>query len=188
MRWEVTTAPASEPVALADIEAELEIPDAFADSKLTMKIEAARQDVEEFLNRALITQTITLTLDNWPKKETIVLPRIPFGAITSFNYLDTGGSSTGLVAGTDYRITSNGQEARIIPINSWPSLVSDRNERVTIVYTAGYGSSAGDVPDAIRTALLLHIGWQFSYGQISEELWRKMCKRFIHFYDWSVND
>ena len=59
----VTTAPSVEPLALADVKSYLRISGSGEDTLLNTMIEAVRVFCEEFTGRALITQTITMTLD-----------------------------------------------------------------------------------------------------------------------------
>ena len=41
---------------------------------------------------------------------------------------------------------------------TWPTLLSNQRDVITVTYTVGYGDSASDVPEAIKAAMLLIIG------------------------------
>lgn len=60
------TPPAVEPLSLADAKAQLKVDADYEDSLIDTKISAVRVEIENFLNRALVTQTWTLTLDEFP--------------------------------------------------------------------------------------------------------------------------
>ena len=59
----VTTAPSVEPLGLAEVKSYLRLTGSTEDTLLRTFIQAARQFCEDFTGRALITQTLTLTLD-----------------------------------------------------------------------------------------------------------------------------
>lgn len=183
----ISSAPAAEPVTLAEAQASLEIASGFADDKLSDAIVAAREDVEIYLNRALINQELTMTLNHWPYEQTIYLPKSPVQSVTSLTYIDSSGVNQTLVEDTDYRVIINGDKARITPINGWPVL-GDRIDSITIVYAAGYGVSGTSVPASIRNAILMHVDWQFSKGEITDMNWKKMCDRYITYFDWHTNE
>lgn len=185
----VSSAPGAEPVLLADVLESLEVASGFADDKITAMIEAARQDVERYTTRALITQTLTMYLDKFPGYETIYLPYAPVQSVTSVKYYDTSGSQQTLVADTDYFVTTTGNHARIEPSDSgWPSVDTEKNERIEVIYVAGYGASGANVPGALKQAILMHIDWQYSKGMIDDDLWKKMCDSYIAYFDWNKNE
>ncbi|MCP4992861.1 MAG: hypothetical protein GY934_03600, partial [Gammaproteobacteria bacterium] len=50
------TAPATEPLSLADVKTRLSIGDGFDDADITAYIQAAREQAESFMGQAIITQ------------------------------------------------------------------------------------------------------------------------------------
>jgi uncharacterized phiE125 gp8 family phage protein len=131
-----------------------------ADPELVAWITAARQYVETFTHRALITQTWDLKLDGFPSED-IWIPRSPLVSVTSVSYVDTAGV-TQTWAATNYSVEAPaGPEAgpgRVIPNYgvSYPSTYGVPN-CVTVRFVAGYGAAAA-VPAGIKAAMKLMIG------------------------------
>src|SRR6056297_1251412 len=116
-------------------------------------IEMARRTVEKYTRRAIINQTLKLTLCRFPLGNApIELPRPPLSSVTSVAYIDYQGNSQTLVDGTDYQTVLNSSPGRITPeVNeTWPTTESSREEAVTVTYVAGYGASRDSVPEDIR--------------------------------------
>ena len=78
---DVITQPLTEPVSLAEVQRHLRIDVDTETPSLEVMLVAARQKVEAFLRRALISQTIQLTLDWGPAW--VELPRPPLQSVTS---------------------------------------------------------------------------------------------------------
>lgn len=156
MAYKIVTAPAVEPVTLTEAKSHLRISGYDNHAELAIFIASAREHTERLLNRALITQTIDLYLDAFPEK--IELPLSPVQSVTSINYTDVDGA-TQLLASSGYTVTVAAEPAYIIPSygNSWPDSRAVP-EAVVVRYVAGYGAAETDVPDSIRSAILLLVG------------------------------
>ncbi len=150
----VKTAPAIEPIFSDDAAVEALIP-------------SVRQQVEAYLRRALITQTLELHLDAFrdPYAATgqyqfshanreIYLPRPPLQSVTAIRYRTLAGDEKTLDS-DQYRVDTRSEPGRVYPLIAvgWPTDL-DTHGAVTIEYVAGYGGSDGDVPDVIREAIL----------------------------------
>ena len=133
--------------------------DTTEDDLLTALITAARQQVEAITQRALITQTWDLFLDEFPdydeRKPYIALPFGNLQSVTSVAYTDSDGTVTTMDVTDDYLVNANSEPGRIcLPYGaSWPSFTAHPVNPIAIRYTAGYGATAASVPAAIRTAL-----------------------------------
>ncbi len=155
IRVDVTTPPASEPVVLADMRAHSRIDavDTAQDDVLTLCIQAARAHIENSTGRAMLTQTIRQTLDEFPPcGEPIVLMRSPVQSITSVTYTDTNGT-TQTMSPSDY-VTSIGQgisQVGLAGVNQWPA-ARIQPGAVQVTFVAGY-ASAGLVPADLRAAI-----------------------------------
>jgi uncharacterized phiE125 gp8 family phage protein len=164
MGIDVTTAPSEEPVSLAEARLHLGIHSSLTadDSMITTLIKVARQSVENYLNRAICTQTITLKIDNFPAF--INLPRLPVQSITSITYIDEDGVAS---AFTDYLANLSGVYSNIIEPAygySWPS-TRYVSGAVTVVYVAGWGNpsdSPDPIPMPIKQAILLMLGSMYA--------------------------
>lgn len=157
------TPPTSEPLTLDEAKDHLRLdPDAHdEDAYLDALIETARHDVEAHTDRALVTQTWTLKLDDFPRWDQIELPRAPLQSVTSIQYVGIDGTLTTLDASAYTVNAPAGPRARpgVISLaydSEWPVPRAQR-DAVTITFVAGYGAAA-DVPRPIKQAMLLLIG------------------------------
>lgn len=178
--WRTTTPPAVEPISLSDLKAALGIPsgDTSQDATLTAGITTARELIEAYTNRALITQTITMQLDTFPgeraseewwdgirtgsinhlsrdRSSPLLLPRPRLISVTTLTWIDPTGASH-VVDPTEYLVDTLSEPGRIIPTGAWPG-GSRTRLGASIVYQAGYGPNASDVPRPIVQAIISHI-------------------------------
>lgn len=123
------------------------------DPMLNMLITAARQHVETYLKRKLITQTLDLYLDQFPCW-TINLP--PLQSVTAITYFDSNGVEQTL-ASDQYLVDSTTQPARITPAFGlvWP-VTQWRNNAVKVRFVAGYGAASA-VPACVKNWMLIRI-------------------------------
>lgn len=154
--WKVTTAPAEEPVSLVEAKLHLRVDHDAENSLITSLITAARQWCEDYERRAYITQSITAKMQRFGKQ--IILPRPVLQTVTSVKYIDTGGDEQTLDAGV-YDVDTYREPGRITLAHnqSWPALRGDING-VEVIYVAGYGDAATDVPARTRAAIKLLVG------------------------------
>ena len=153
-----TTAPAVEPITLSEAKAHLRVDTSTDDTLITGYITTAREWIEDYIDRALITQRLVMTLDTFP--EEIELPRPPMiasGTATAVTVTFVTGEAggTAVLATTDYRVDRDSTPGiiRNTYAGSWPSHLIDKNS-VTVSWWAGYGSAA-DVPQRAKTAMLM---------------------------------
>ena len=160
MSLSLTGGPATEPVTLAELKAQMKVNYAAEDTRLTeMVIPTARQLAEAHTGRAFITQTWVLTLRGFGV-EPILIPRPPLVSITSVRYVDAhGATQTWTKGATGYQLDQpTGAFARFATLQpaygvSWPT-TRDIPGAVTITFEAGYGAAAA-VPQGIKDAILL---------------------------------
>lgn len=152
----VTTDPAIEPVTLTEAKAHLVVEHNLDDTLITTLITTAREYVETYTRRSLITRELTAKYDFFPPWFEIL--NSPLLSITSINYLDTDGNNT-LLASSNYDEDTNSTPARVTQAHgaTWPSTRTGVPNVVTIVYQAGYGPAASDVPNPIKHAILMYI-------------------------------
>jgi uncharacterized phiE125 gp8 family phage protein len=150
--YSVTTAPATEPVTAAEAKTHMRITSSADDTYITGLITAARQWCEWYQGRSYIEQIITMYLDTFPS--TIYLPQPPAMSVTTLKYYNTAGTLTTLTVTTDYVVDVISQPARIYPAytTSWPSY-RDIPNAVQVVYKAGYGADATNVPTPVKHAI-----------------------------------
>jgi uncharacterized phiE125 gp8 family phage protein len=157
MGLKVVTPPEVEPVTLAEAKAHLRLDTGTDDAYVTALITAARERVELFLRRALLTQTLEYTIDGFPSGE-IDLPRPPLQSIEWIKYVDTAGILRTLPTADYMSDVSSNEIARIALAwnRFWPITRCSINA-VVIRFVAGYGDSTEDIPQAIRHGILIEI-------------------------------
>jgi uncharacterized phiE125 gp8 family phage protein len=174
MKHVVTTAPASEPVTLAEMRAHLGITEATEtarDTIITGRIKTARTWAEEFTRRPFITQTITGYDRDWPcdaEHSYYIRLKMPFASVTSVKYDDTDGVQQTL--DTDL-YTVDTVEGCIVPAygESWPD-AREHNNSIQVVYVAGYGAASA-VPEPIKEAIKFIVGqWEAFQSSIEGNL------------------
>lgn len=168
------TPPANLPVDESRVQQQLGLYDDHGE-QIRELVEAAVVRAETYLGRALITQTLLLTLDEFPSGH-IVLPRPRLQAVAEIRYLDGEGVQQTLDEAL-YRVSSSREPAIITPAygESWPS-TRPVIEAIEIEYTAGYGDTGSAVPANIRHAITMMVGEWMEFregmvvGTIAEEI------------------
>lgn len=163
------TPPAAEPVALADVKAELrlEIPD--EDSLLARMVTAARLHVETVTRRVLVTQSWRIFLDVWPPLTryaepdvrvlrrprrpavAVELPIVPIRAVQAVTVYDAEGNAS-LVDPSQYVLDRVRVPALFLASAGLASRSIAPNG-IEIDVLAGYGDPP-DVPAPIREAII----------------------------------
>lgn len=180
-----TVDPVVEPITLDEAKTQLEIDSSWRDVFITALITASRMWCENWTRRSFITQTWTLTLDEFPSVSDVVLPigseryleafsgyrrgiiyldRAPLQAVQSIKYTDQAGNTGITLDPSVYQVEAgSGCEARVQPsyAMSWPP-TRIQMETVQIIYTAGYGDAEANVPQPIKQAMLLQLATFFS--------------------------
>ena len=125
------------------------------ETTLTDMIQAARENIEDYLGRAILTQTWEMYLDEFPDDDYIVLPFGNLQSVDLFQYVDSDDNTTILTEDTDYLVERNGDGyGRIVlPYDIvWPTATLNTSNPITIRFTCGW-SSTDDVPEAIKNAM-----------------------------------
>lgn len=161
------TPPTAEPITRAELKKHCEIlsTDTAHDSYLDALIFAARQSVETYTGRQLVTATFDFFLDRLPVGVSpLHIPRPPLQSVSSVKYLDGDGVEQ-TWSSANYRVSTSHSPGRVTPEYGqvWPAnrLVSDA---VTVRFVAGYGTPA-DVPDGLKQALKLLAGHWFAHRE-----------------------
>lgn len=153
-KWKVSTAPASEPISLTEAKLYLRVDTTADDALITALITAARETVERYTSRALVTQTITQVLDCFPGFG-FRLAVHPVASITSISYKDANGDTQTLASSIYMLDNYEMPNAVVLKANQQFPSTYDETNAVTVVYVAG--ESAGNVPKAILQAMYLTI-------------------------------
>lgn len=158
-RIKITTAPATEPVTATEAKLHCRVDHSTEDAVFTRLIEVARLQCEAISKRSFITRTYTAYLDCWPGG-LIELPYPPLLGITSIKYYDNAGGAAVTINASNYVVDAISEPGRVALKTgvNWPSVTLREINGVEIIYTAGYGADAADVPDQYKQAMLLLIG------------------------------
>jgi len=164
-RIRVVTGPTVEPVTVDEVKTLTHVSHSVEDDLILRWIKTARQLAEGYQWRAYITQTLELSFDGFPSMP-IEIPRSPLQSVTSIKYTDYLGTETTLyeAGNTDmFLVDTEGEPGRIdLAYNQvWPSVTLRTLSPVQIVFVAGYGDSADDVPDQVKDAILMYCGWRY---------------------------
>jgi uncharacterized phiE125 gp8 family phage protein len=145
------TPPANEPLEVSDIKSWLRVDGTDEDSLLQVSLEAARDKVESFLKRRLITQDWTVCFDKFASVLTI--PLAPVQSVLEIRHRDLAGEWQTLDPAAWEAVTGS-EPAAVCPVwgDTWPGCWP-RPGAVEVDVRIGYGNNGSDVPPSILTAI-----------------------------------
>jgi uncharacterized phiE125 gp8 family phage protein len=166
------TAPAVEPVTLAEAKAHCRIDSTADDAYVASLITAAREWCEQYLDRTLVHTQWVMRFDTFPPDGThdIELPRPPMAlagtatAVALTFTFENGTTSTYSTA--SYRVDRHSTPGTVKTLygQTWPPHLQDDNA-ISVTWWGGYGASGTDVPAAIRHAILMLVShWYETRG------------------------
>lgn len=159
----VVTPPAAEPVDLTRAKANLRVAHTADDALITGWITAARELTESHTGRRWVTQTLKLTLPEWPAADRpeIGLPVRPVSAVNAVRYYDVAGTLRTLdAAGWQTWLDHGPPLVAPAPAAVWPTTQTDRLAAVEIEFVAGYGAAAA-VPEGAKAAIQLCLAYWY---------------------------
>lgn len=156
MAIEVTIQPAVEPVTQAEAKDHLRVRHNDDDSYINALIRVARSSVEILTQRSLISRTLKLWADNFPRSRVLELEGAPIQAVSSVKYMIDDVETT--LSTAIYTVDTKSSPGRIVLNDGeiWP-VVDYVPNAVRVTYTAGYGG-ASDVPQDLKHAILMMVG------------------------------
>lgn len=161
MALSLITPPATEPLTLAEANAQLRIDGQSGDQALVWRlIRSARERAEVATQRALITQVWDLVLDQFPCDSWIEIPRPPLVSVSYVHYVDMAGATQTWAASNYIVEAPAGPRCRRGRLSLkfagiWP-ITLPQAASVTIRFSAGYGTAA-QVPSLLKTAMLMDL-------------------------------
>ncbi len=171
----VIVEPPVEPITLAETKLHLSVDHDLRDDEIGAFIQAAREHVEKYCLRSIVTQTRETSFDCFTGN--LELPYGPVQEIVSVSYADAVGSTTALTT-DDYQAFLNRSVPVVTPPygSAWPTAVGTLDV-VTVRYVAGYAPVAGSptdyrtsVPSALKTAMKLLVGNWFKNKEATAEV------------------
>lgn len=164
--YRVTTEPTAEPITLDEFKDALRVSGCDFDTELTQLLKQCRMQVEMDSMRKLVTQTVTLYMDEFPAEDEIEFRLAPISAVVSVKYYDT--FATLQTLSTDYYWTNLIELPPEISLKSgytWPLTQLERPNAVEIALTCGYGAaSAVDVTAKLAIKELGRYRWSGCEG------------------------
>jgi uncharacterized phiE125 gp8 family phage protein len=155
----VITPPTFEQITLAEAREHCDLYDDTEETDLlTRLIKGSRQYLERYTGRRLATQTLQLTLDEFPTA--IKLTGSPIQSVESVKYDDADGAEQTLDP-ADYYLDNESEPGWLTPNvgKAWPATYARANA-VRVQYIAGYGNLLGSplvypIPEDLRAAQFL---------------------------------
>lgn len=159
------TAPAAEPVSVAEAREHCRITHTDEDTYLGVLIKAARRWCENETGLAFITQTWDFGVDCFWGADSLELPRAPLQSVTSITYVDTDGDSQTLDSDT-YTADTATMPGRIYLAysQSWPDTRA-QPLAVTVRAVCGFGDASTDVPEEAIHAVKMLVGTMYEHRE-----------------------
>jgi uncharacterized phiE125 gp8 family phage protein len=161
------TAPALEPVTLADAKSFLRVEHTDDDAVIASLIAAARSHIEAQTRRALIVQSWRLIRDAWPSEGRIAALPVPLLAITAARVLAEDGTPQAI--DLEALVADTAAAPAVIAFAPWSLAAPGRRiGGIEIDIEVGYGADVDDVPEPLRQAVRLLVAhWYENRGLIA---------------------
>lgn len=147
-----TVKPEVEPVSVQEFTSWLGYGGADMTDTFNRILKSARVWAENYTRKQFITATWAIKLEAFYCYE-MEIPKAPLVSVDSIVYVDSNGDEQTLDPSLYVYSTATGLVSPAYN-ESWPS-VQNTLEPITITFKAGYGTDAHDVPEPIRTAIML---------------------------------
>jgi len=159
------TAPAVEPLTLAEAKAYLRVEHNDDDDLIGALIAGSRIHVEGQTRRALIAQSWRLSFDGWPEDGRIGVAPAPLRSLVAARVYDFDGNAQAIDTQA-FVLDTAGSALVFAP---WALAQPGRIAAgIELDVTVGYGDAAGDVPGALRVAIrLLVTHWYENRGVVA---------------------
>jgi uncharacterized phiE125 gp8 family phage protein len=123
------------------------------DTLIDNLIKAATESCQIYTNQYFLNTVVEQYSDKW--SEVYTLYKSPVSSITHIKYYDTNDAEQTLAA-SNYILDDVSKPARIgLAVDATLPDLADRINAVHVKYTVGYGTASSDVPDGIKSAVLI---------------------------------
>lgn len=193
----VSVAPSSEPLTTSQVKSHLRVEHSDDDTLIGTLIVAAREFVEEYTGRALMTQTLVLNVDAFDEladplwegtrtgpylnyyKDYITIPKPPVVSVTSVKTFDDDDTAT-TMSSSKYYLDNVREPARVVlrTGETFPTALRVANA-IQVKYVTGY-ASAGAVPEAIKQAMKQYIAFLYeNRGDVNDNAAPMVVKKLL---------
>lgn len=164
--YKVTTEPTTEPVTFGQFKDALRVTGCDFDEQLSELLKVCRRQVEHDSYRKLITQTVTMYMDDFPDDDEIEIRLAPVSAINFVKYYDESETLQTLPT-SDYwtNLIETPPEIELRLGSTWPMVQLERPNAVMVEMVCGYGAAAA-VPVEAKLAIkeLGKLNWKDCSG------------------------
>lgn len=169
------TEPSEEPLSLDAAKEHLRVSDDAEDDLITSLIRGARRLTEKETGQRWVTQTLKLTLANWPCNQpwfgwehAIGLPVEPIASVDEVRYYDFAGTLQ-TWSGSNWQSWNDHSPPLVAPAPycSWPGLQPGRLPAIEVEFTAGTDSTL--VPDDAIALMKLVVGYWYEHRGDSDD-------------------
>ncbi len=167
MTPKVITPPAQLAVSLESAITAARANGAGLDDEVEQAVRTATAEAEFETQRAIIAQTLRLTLDRFPNA--IKLPRPRLISVEHVKFFDAYSKTWEVLDPQDYEVDFVSEPGYIVPApgKAWPA-TANRINAVEVQYVAGYGPDHSSVPDSVKGFILRRVAEHF--GQLSASM------------------
>jgi uncharacterized phiE125 gp8 family phage protein len=176
----------AEPVALTDAKNFLRIDQTSDDSLVGALITSARSTAEKYINKLIVQQTVTMTMDSLPCGIGFKLPYGPVQSVTSITLTDNTGTTTTWNP-SNYIVDLSGQRIVYATAATFPSSYNVANA-VVVTYVAGYGllTDMSGVPSGIVQAIRHLISASYENRETAEAVPPLVCTLLSPFKKYAI--
>ena len=161
----IVTPPSEEPLTLAEAKQHCRIETAVTedDALVEAYIGAAVDQMQRELDYYLAEQTWKQSFGSF---DCVRIWQRPVAEVVSVEYLDAD-SQTQTLDDAEYRLEAHALGSKLVRAgSSWPTVAS-RSDAVTVTYSLGV--AVGDIPPALKAALMLHVGFLYANRESSSD-------------------
>jgi len=167
MRPMLISAPAVEPISLAEAKSWLREDATDEDQLIQALIVSARMTLEAYTRRFFVTQSWRLVFDAWPssvsRASALAIPFAPFQSVAAIRVY-AANELAQIVNPTSYSAPSAIDGGRIA-FKSAPPAPGRSLDAIEIDFTVGYGALAAQTPEPLRRAILTLVAhWREKRG------------------------
>tara|TARA_R110000824_G_C15041644_1_gene660470 strand:+ start:83 stop:754 length:672 start_codon:yes stop_codon:yes gene_type:complete len=197
------TEPSIEPISVIEARDHLRLDDDVDETLVYSLILAARQWGENYTGRSFISRTMQMYLDGFSELDSplwegtrtgihitnyqnyIEIVSTPVSAVSSIKYYNDS-DTVATWATSNYYVDMIREPARIVlrDTGTYPTNLRAANG-LEINFTAGYGTSKTDVPEAIRVALMQYMTFMYEHrGDVEQNniMPPKICEQLLSPY------